>query len=60
MNATNEPTYYVSARFSGVGFSMNDECVPDDSTIIAANQIAPEVREAGRVWLAQHEPVTVR
>lgn len=53
MDAT-EPTYYVTTDFSGVGFCLNDGDVPARGTILIAGQVAPDVREAGRIWKARH------
>lgn len=51
MDNRTEPTYYVSTAFSGVGFLMPGEKLPDGAVFVASHQVDPEIREQGRDWM---------
>lgn len=54
---TDEPTYYASAAFTGVGFSdpADDfaDLDTDKITVLLPEQVEPGIREVGRGWLAR-------
>lgn len=47
-----EPTYFIDTAHTGVGFARHQGDVADTATILDPNQVDPEVRHEGRIWLA--------
>lgn len=48
-----EPIYYVTTDFSGVGFLLPDAFIPENGTEINRSQVHPDIRAEGRAWLAE-------
>ena len=48
-----EPLYYVGTGFSGVAFLAPGNTVPEGDALMDAKQVDPDIREQGRLWLAE-------
>lgn len=58
MTAT-EPIYYVHTSFSGVGFAGDRSGVPNGAHVIDPKYVDADVREQGRMWMADRTVASV-